>query len=413
MIKHAKRPKSFLILFLIVVLFGCQSETAAEIEPTTTAVLPANIDLTPTSTAKATNRPPLPTNTTQSPTATPQPTATPLPTAAPTATPIDWSLIQNGATILYYHDKDLWRSGIDGDLQQPLTEGDLLAAWDLESPEDKWWSGGLMPRPFVSPDGRFIAFTQTGGNMVIVDVADPTSPGTLSSGSTLMAWSPDSRYLAYGRSALYLYDTVTQQSKNLTDPLNRGIHSITWSSDGRYIGFTCCFAEPEGEYEGVEYGEIKQYDQETGLIQTVGQSTLSVAGGPQPLCWQDTGQFDLYQEAEQLDYCTQGGSQLFFTSLSPETQQLARMLYSEPDDPLHFHLLIIEDNETADILWQIELEDAANRLAWSVDEQYLLLNNDYPDLSPIWRLLSDGTSTPEVIIEEAYLIDVIPQWQNQ
>ncbi len=312
---------------------------------------------------------------------------------------------------MYYHDKDLWRSNIHGTLQQPLTEDDLLAAWDLESPEDKWWSGGLMPRPFISPNGRYIALTKTGGNTIVVDLADPTSPRTLSSGSILMAWSPDSRYLAYGRNTLNLYDTVTQQSKNLTDTISRGVHNITWSPDGRYIGFACCFVEPKEDYQGIEYGEIKQYDIETGLIQTVGEASISVAGGTPALCWQDNGQFVSQVESVQADYCTDGGSYLFFTSQAPDQQRNAKMLFSTSNDPLHMRLLTVEIIGEGSILWQMTLEEQVNRIAWTLDGRYLLLNNDYPSLSPIWRLMADGTSSLEVLVEEAFLIDVVPMWQ--
>lgn len=269
-----------------------------------------------------------------------------------------------------------------------------------------------MPLPYISPNGRYIALTQTGGNLVIIDLADPTTPHILSSGSTLMAWSPDSRYLAYGRGSLYLYDTTTRRSQPLTESLPTGVHNITWSPDGRIIGFACCFAEPEGEaYQGIEFGDILQFDLQTRLLENVGQSMRSVAGGPATLCWQDTGQFASGSAAEQYDHCTGSSSRLFYTAYAPGGQQFAKMLYSAPDDPLHFHLLTVEDSDTADILWQIELEAAANRIAWSVDGRYILLNNYYPGLSSIWRLLSDGTSSPEPIIEEAFLLDVVPAWQ--
>lgn len=402
-----KRYKNFLfILYFIVLIFGCQSKNQASSALPETAV-PTTIPTEPADLPT-----PQPTNTSPAPTPTSEPTAIPSPTATQTAVPVDWSLVRNGATILYYAGGDLWRTNIDGTNQQPLTEGDMLAVWDLESTEDKWWSGGFMPRPFVSPNGRYIAFTQTGGNLVIVDVSNPFPPRTLSSGSVLMAWSPDSRYLAYGRNTLNLYDTETKRATNLTNTVSRGVHSITWSSDSRFIAFACCFSPPEGEYEGVEYGEIRQFDMESGLIETTGEATLSVGGGASTLCWQEAGYFTVYQEAEQTNHCTQAGSQLFFIAESPDGQQLARMLFSDSEDPLHFHQLTLFDIEKEEVLWHTVLENAANRLAWSLDGRYLLLNYNYPGLSPIWRLLADGTSSPETIIEEAFLIDVIPQWQQ-
>jgi Tol biopolymer transport system component len=314
---------------------------------------------------------------------------------------------------LYYKDQDLWRSNIEGGQQQALTEGDLLAFWELESVEDKWWTGGFNPRPFVSPNGRFIAFTLTGRNMVIVDVANPASPRTLSSGSTLMAWSPDSRYLAYGYNyALHLYDTITDHSRVITAVSGRGPQSFTWSSDGRYIGFVCCFTPPEGEYEGIEYGHLRQYDMETGRTETIGEATSSVGGGASLLCWQDAGYFAPFLETGQSSHCTPPGSNVFYTSVSPDGNLFAHMLFSPEEDPLHFHLLTVENNQTGETLWEMELAEAANRLAWSPDGRYLLLNHYYPGLSPIWRLPADGTSTPEPIIEEAYLMGVVPMWQD-
>jgi WD40 repeat protein len=270
-----------------------------------------------------------------------------------------------------------------------------------------------MPRPFVSPDGRYLAFSQTGGNLVIVDVADPTSPRSLSGGSTLMAWSPDSRYLAYGRGTLYLYDTLTNRSRAISSTISRGVHNITWSPDGRYIGFSCCFTQPEGEYIGIEDGEIKQYNVESGLFETVGETINSVGGGSPTLCWQEAGYFVPYQEGQQINYCTLYGSWLSSANSSPDGEKFAWMLFSsEDDDPLHLHQLTVNDNETDEILWQLVLEEAVNRLAWSVDGRYLLLNNYYPGLSPIWRLLANGESTPEALVEDAFLIGVVPMWQE-
>lgn len=324
--------------------------------------------------------------------------------------PINWDAIRNGATVLYYHDQDLWRSGPKGEELQALTEGDLLAPWAFETVEDKWWSGGFAPRPFVSPDGRFIAFTQTGRNMVIVDVAHPAFPRTLTTGSMLMAWSPDSRYLAYGQTTLNLYDTQTNHTVNLTTTISRGVHNITWSSDGRYVGFVCCFSTPEGEYEGIEYGSVKQYDMETGLIDTVGEASSSIGGGPEPICWQDAGYFAPHQQAEQTAHCNVQGNAVFSGAYSPAGPKYARIQSASPDDPLYLQLLAV-DGASKEILWEIELDEAANRIAWSLDGRYLFLNNNFPTLSPIWRLSADGSSGLEPLTGEAYLIDVIPMWQ--
>jgi hypothetical protein len=58
------------------------------------------------------------------------------------------------------------------------------------------------------------------------------------------------------------------------------------------------------------------------------------------------------------------------------------------------------------------LDEPVNIFAWSADGQYLILNNYFPGLFPIWRLFMDGTSVPELIIEEGFLMDVIPMWEE-
>jgi hypothetical protein len=407
-----KNTTFFLILLLGFILSGCKSETAGENTVITTAVSYLTGEPTATNTPIATNPPPQPSNTPRLLTSTPSLTSPSLPTTTPAAAPIDWDAIRNGATVLYYHDQDLWRSSPEGEHLQALTEGNLLASWAFETIEGNWWSGGFMPWPFVSPDGRFIAFTQTGRNMVIVDVTASLPPQILSSGSILMAWSPNSRYLAYDyNSALYIYDTLTNHFRVRTPISERGPQNITWSPDGRYVGFVCCFTPPEGEYEGVEYGYIKQYDMETGLIDTVGEAISSIGGGPEFICWQDADYFTPHQEAQQTDHCTVPGNVVFSGSYSPAGPQYARIQSTTPDNPLYLQLIAVDGASEA-ILWEIELDEAANRIAWSLDGRYLLFNNNYPSLSPIWRLPADGSSRPEPLTGEAYLIDVIPMWQE-
>jgi hypothetical protein len=134
-----KRYKNFLfLLYLITLIFGCQSDDQASSMLPETAV--------PTNIAVAASETPIPTQTeppiqpTNPPvptiTATPQPTNTPPPTPTPTATPINWKAVQNGATIFYYYPSlfPIWRLAANG-LSQPeviIEEGYLfgvIPAW--------------------------------------------------------------------------------------------------------------------------------------------------------------------------------------------------------------------------------------------------------------------------------------------
>ena len=101
----------------------------------------------------------------------------------------------------------------------------------------------------MSPDGKQIAFIKGRGDLVVADInekAGMSNQRVLSSGwntPSQLAWSPDSRYLAYSQrdlnfnSEVYIH-AVDGKSEAVNVSMHpRGDYSPTWSADGSKLGF--------------------------------------------------------------------------------------------------------------------------------------------------------------------------------
>jgi tricorn protease len=101
----------------------------------------------------------------------------------------------------------------------------------------------------VSPDGKKLAFMRGRGKLVVSDIAPD---GKLSNEKILhdswstprgLAWSPDSKWLAYSVPDLYFNEEVfIQAADNSTKPVNVSMHprgdgQPFWSADGSKLGF--------------------------------------------------------------------------------------------------------------------------------------------------------------------------------
>lgn len=330
--------------------------------------------------------------------------ATPTPTAM-AATPVPD--IASGAVMLFAYEDDLWRADVDGQHVQRLTEGGLLN-WGWNREDDTWWRMAIMRPVRVSPDGRWIAFSENGRNLVLVDMTQPIPARFVTPGNGDMAWSNNSRYLAFGPHSLQVYDVQEDQSTSLATGYGRGILNIVWSPDDRFIAFACCFVPANSETNtGIETGEIQQIEVSTAQVQTVGQTTLSVGGGSPPLCWTDTGAV-IIATTDQVRNCSY---QNHLARLSPDGSQSVFLASASPEDS-ELSLLIVKQVETGQILWQRDIAHLhPHRVAWSLDGQYLLIDGGAYD-TPIWRVKADGSSErEETIIEAGLLLGIIPQWQ--
>jgi dipeptidyl aminopeptidase/acylaminoacyl peptidase len=109
----------------------------------------------------------------------------------------------------------------------------------------------------ISPDGTTVAWavrTREGSQIHLTDVADPTkeklvemASGSSSCGSSEPKWSPDGQWLAFvsdctastekhGQDQVFVWSKKSAESKQLTH-LVGNINSLTWSPDGKAIGF--------------------------------------------------------------------------------------------------------------------------------------------------------------------------------
>jgi C-terminal processing protease CtpA/Prc/Tol biopolymer transport system component len=103
--------------------------------------------------------------------------------------------------------------------------------------------------PVISPDGKQIAYEEGEGKFVVADISND---GKIRNKKVLMegwaspegvAWSPDSKWLAYSKADLYFNDEIyIHAADNKSEPVNISMHpkgdmSPVWSRDGSKLAF--------------------------------------------------------------------------------------------------------------------------------------------------------------------------------
>ncbi len=398
-----------LFVLLCVTASACASQTPAP-TPLPSPEITVTASKPPATRATAPPVPPV----TSIATAT-QAATIPVPTA--TSTPVSWSTPPRCPVVLFARERDLWRTNLYGDVAEQLTEGELL---DWQPGTDDWWVTALSTPVQISPDGRWLTFFRE-RIRVLVDVTARAAIGMPMPHALIGDWSPDSRYFAYGTDeGLYLYDVQKNRTNRWVDPpmLDReagvNVREVVWSPDGRFIGFACCFT-PLSEEAAASVGQVWKLEVATGQMETVGEIKAYVAMD-NPLCWTAEGQLVAAEELAERGQgarCSKWGLSAFplIAPASPDGTKYAYLGPSSPDDPFWTgpSLLTVSEAATGEVLWQREISGTIRYITWSPDGQYLLLDDDL-DRSPIWRIYSDGTGDLELLIEDGFLLGVIPQW---
>lgn len=103
--------------------------------------------------------------------------------------------------------------------------------------------------PVVSPDNKKIAYIKGRGTFIVADISTDgklTNEKVLSDGwnnPSDIAWSPDSKYLAYSQEDLYFNQEIfIRTADNSSKPVNVSMHprgdgNPFWSADGSKLGF--------------------------------------------------------------------------------------------------------------------------------------------------------------------------------
>ena len=232
------------------------------------------------------------------------------------------------------------------------------------------WRRSFRP-PHVSPDGRWLTFAPDSWSLSLVDVSDPAQVRQIKPAVPIPAWSPDSRYLAYGTAdSVYIYDIANVALTRLLHAVRPG--NVIWSPDMRYLTFACCFV-PAMPYNGINYGEIRRVEIATGQVEIVDAAISTIGGGVQSISY----------------------GQKYPFSTSPDGTRFAYLSTRSPGDEEIFRLLVVTDLATEEILWQREVP-LVQYVYWSPDGQYLILGSDgYLSEATIYRLPADGTAVPE------------------
>ncbi|MFI5183677.1 MAG: S9 family peptidase, partial [Vicinamibacteria bacterium] len=154
-----------------------------------------------------------------------------------------------------------WDSWVDGKRNHifvmPADGGDAtdITSGDVDSPI--WTEAGSDEVAF-SPDGRELCFSRYTDNEALTGNSDlfvipvvggtPKPITTNKAADTTPLYSPDGRYIAYSatlrpgqetdQTRLFLYDRVSETTRNVFEAVDRSIGSYIWSSDGKSLYVT-------------------------------------------------------------------------------------------------------------------------------------------------------------------------------
>lgn len=110
-------------------------------------------------------------------------------------------------------------------------------------------ANGDLRNAVLSPDGKKLAYQEGDSKLLVAELKEDGSLGTITTlvdawhGASGLAWSPDSRYLAYHRSDLsFNREVFIQAIDGKSEPVNVSMHpgsdyGAVWSKDGSKLAF--------------------------------------------------------------------------------------------------------------------------------------------------------------------------------
>lgn len=372
-----------------------QTASPTAVPPQTTAI------------ASATAVPTTPPGPTQTAPATPAPTPTPVPTLPAITHPL-----RSHQMIWFVRDGKLWRSDVHGVELEQLGNDDFLSWGEAD--------GFGLASLRLSPDGRWLANPIHQDNKLhILDLGTGQERVLPVNGSEL-AWSPDSRTLAYAPvrnfptspppgCALCLYDLATDTHTNLipnSDPSLDSIRNLVWSADGSKLAYGCCFV-PREPYEGISDGRIETIHIGTGALSEAGPLTSSVGGGVARFCWRDEN--IVTTDTALGDRCAATVSD-WFNPISRDNLLAAWEAVPSSNDWTATRLTVT-NRATGQLVWERTLDTTtALRLGWSPDGRYLFFDDGRPN-SPIWQLTADNSELRQ-ISPDGILLGIVNRWES-
>jgi WD40 repeat protein len=329
--------------------------------------------------------------------------------------------------------------------------------------EQVWLTFAASP-PQVSPDGQWLILYNGRGNWQLLDLAQGVVKDVGQGQPRLSpTWAPDSQSFAYlADNQLCIYQLESEANSCLFSGEN--LLGVSWSPNGQEVAvaqadFTsaCCVGEiwiihtadgsanmistysspPEATtnqlFEWTAEGDSLLVEGDTSFLYSSIDETI-MALQETAVDISPDGQLVLYQGGYvasldgTIDYplpinpvCPAFKVGIHHWDWSPAGDRLAYLSSCSSDEAVSNWLYVL-DAQTGEIIWQkeitgIEAQYPLEFLYWSPDGEYLFL--DEPDeiydshpLSPIWRIKSDGTGTAEIVVEEGFLIGVVPQWMK-
>ena len=320
--------------------------------------------------------------------------------------------INNGASLFLVRDADLWRAQPDGSGVEQLT---FDGRFQRDPNDDNLV---FLHNPIVSPNGRFITFSNDFETLYLVDVTGTQPVQALSARSDEVAWSPDNQQMAYinRQGIITLLDVTTGELKPLANQPIFYLGNLIFSPDGRFLAYNCCFIGQESPTTG----EIRVITLENGHEEIVGETWSSIGGGRPALCWLSptkvvTRDKIALANAQQCAYPYESASRI-----SPDGSQAVYLGLLTPDDSVYFRRLIVSDSTNDKIHWQRDFEVILRQASWSLDGQQIFLHVAGEEAWPsngtsdeaIYALPADGSGDLSLVLENAILLDVIPSWGN-